>query len=190
MIRLVVGLGNPGQQYQQTRHNAGFVFLDNLVSVVGGKWTPAGQFQGETATCVVGGSKLLLLKPMTFMNKSGVSVGSFLRYYRFKSDEMLVVHDELELPAGALRLKRDGGHSGHNGLRDIIAHIDSKDFYRLRMGIGRPAAGVNVADYVLSKPLGDESSVINDVSCLMIKHMDLLLRGDIEAVNKLTVFQK
>lgn len=150
MIKLIVGLGNPGRQYEKTRHNAGFLFVDYLAGVPGAGWSSSGQFSGEVAECNVGGCKLMLLKPMTFMNKSGMSVGKFLRYYKFSPEEMLVAHDDLELFEGLVRLKRDGGHGGHNGLRDIIAHIDSRDFYRLRFGIGRPVAGEKVADYVLS----------------------------------------
>jgi PTH1 family peptidyl-tRNA hydrolase len=150
MIKLVVGLGNPGRQYEKTRHNAGFLFVDYLAGLSGSGWSSSGHFSGEVAECNIGGCRLMLLKPMAFMNKSGMSVGKFLRYYKLNPEEMLVVHDDLELSEGLVKLKRDGGHGGHNGLRDIIAHIDSRDFYRLRFGIGRPVAGEKVADYVLS----------------------------------------
>lgn len=185
MIKLVVGLGNPGSQYEQTRHNAGFVFLDHLASANACSWMGSGQFQGEIANCSVAGNKLVLLKPMTFMNRSGLSVGSLLRYYKIKPEEMLVVHDELELPEGVFKMKRDGGHAGHNGLRDIIAHVDSRDFYRLRVGIGRPIAGSNVADYVLSKPSREGFAILERVCQCMAEKIDLLIAGNVAAINEL-----
>lgn len=185
MIKVIVGLGNPGPQYKQTRHNAGFVFLDYLALSASCAWSVSAQFQGETASFSVNGDKLVLLKPMTFMNKSGYSVGRLLRFYKIKPEEMLVVHDELELPEGVVKLKRDGGHAGHNGLRDIIAHIDSRDFYRLRLGIGRPPLGGNISDYVLSRFSQEGMLVMEGLCCRMVQHIDLLLAGDVTAVNGL-----
>jgi len=184
MIKLIVGLGNPGQQYEKTRHNAGFIFLDALAGGYHCSWQASGQFQGETTSISVGGNKLILLKPGTYMNRSGASVGSVLRYFKFKPEEMLVVHDELELPEGVAKLKRDGGHAGHNGLRDIITHIQTRDFYRLRVGVGRPQSGANVADYVLSKPSIDGLILLENVCGLMIEKIESLLHGDLVAVNQ------
>jgi PTH1 family peptidyl-tRNA hydrolase len=185
MIKLIVGLGNPGQQYEQTRHNAGFVFLDHLLSTCSGNWVVNSQCHGHSATCSVAGSKLVLLKPMTFMNRSGQSVGALMRYFKFAPEELLVVHDELDLPEGVVKLKRDGGHAGHNGLRDIIAHIDSRDFYRLRMGIGRPNPGANVADYVLSKPSKAGLVLLEEICFNVTNHMDMLLSGKVAELNGL-----
>lgn len=182
MIKLVVGLGNPGQQYEKTRHNVGFLFLDHLASLGGSTWTSSGPFQGETANYSLGGNKIVLLKPMTFMNKSGMSVGRLCRYYKFSPEEMLVVHDEIELQEGVVRMKRNGGHAGHNGLRDIIANIDSRDFYRLRCGVGRPVSG-SVADYVLSKPSKASGLLLDDMFRNVSSKLDLLLAGDVDAVN-------
>lgn len=184
MIKLIVGLGNPGQQYEKTRHNAGFLFVDRLAGLYGGGWSRAGQFQGDVAECVIGGTKLLLLKPMTFMNRSGTSVGAALRYYKLECGELLVVHDELELAEGVARLKRDGGHAGHNGLRDIIAHIGTKDFYRLRIGIGRPSVG-GVADYVLSGFSGDGLVRLSGLFDVLLSDVDALVSGDLTGVNSL-----
>ena len=152
MIKLIVGLGNPGQQYEKTRHNAGFLFLDSLAKEFGAVWSNQVRFQGLFAECSVAGGKVLLLKPDTFMNRSGQSVGKVVRYYKLLPEEILVVHDELDFNPGVLKLKKDGGHAGHNGLRDIIAHLSSKEFYRLRIGIGRPSSGKVVSDFVLSAP--------------------------------------
>ncbi len=187
MIKLIVGLGNPGQQYEKTRHNAGFLFVDCLADFFDASWVAASQFQGELAECNISGSRLVLLKPMTFMNKSGMSVGKVLRYYKFRPEELLVAHDELELVEGIVRLKRDGGHSGHNGLRDIIAHIDSRDFYRLRVGIGRPAAGKNVADYVLSKMSSDSQLSLMRLFELLLGCMGGVIEGDLALVNGLVL---
>jgi PTH1 family peptidyl-tRNA hydrolase len=152
MIKLIVGLGNPGRQYEKTRHNAGFLFLERLISDYNSFWTKEAKFQGWVTNCHIHSQKIVLLKPDTFMNRSGQSVGKIARYYKLAVDEILVVHDELDFVAGMIKLKKGGGHAGHNGLRDIIAHLGSKDFYRLRVGIGRPPEGKIVADYVLSNP--------------------------------------
>lgn len=183
MIKLIVGLGNPGLQYERTRHNAGFLFLDDLVRDAGEKWLMSKQFNGEIANISVCGNKLMLLKPMTFMNRSGMSVGKLLRYYKLNPDEMLVVHDELDLPVGVVRLKRDGGHAGHNGIRDIIAQVGSKDFYRLRLGIGRPPQGANVADYVLSGLSAREFEGFHEMFRLVVSRIDLILAGENQSFN-------
>jgi peptidyl-tRNA hydrolase, PTH1 family len=156
VIRLVVGLGNPGQQYKKTRHNAGFLFLDQLVAVSQSTaWQFDKRFQAEIAECVVDGCRLILLKPQTYMNLSGVSVEKVMSFYKLRPEEVLVIHDELELPLGSVKLKVGGGHSGHNGLRDIIAKTGSPSFRRLRIGIGRPIMG-KVSDYVLASFSNDE----------------------------------
>ena len=156
MIKLIVGLGNPGRQYEKNRHNAGFLFLDSLVESCGQMWAGESKFHGHVANCLFGREAVILLKPQTFMNKSGLSVAAISRFYKIKVEEILVVHDELDLSVGVVRLKKGGGHAGHNGLRDIIAHLGSRDFCRIRIGIGRPLAGRSVADYVLSNPSKNE----------------------------------
>lgn len=184
MIRLIVGLGNPGSQYDKTRHNAGFVFLDHLLVAQAGNWSVSPQFHGETAGCALGGSRLVLLKPMTYMNRSGMAVGGLLRYYKFQPDELLVVHDELDLPEGVVKLKKGGGHAGHNGLRDIIAHLQSADFFRLRIGIGRPQHG-SVADYVLSRPAAEGVRRLDALCGNLLQNMPLLLAGKVAEFNNL-----
>ena len=183
MIKLIVGLGNPGRQYEKTRHNAGFLFLDYLATVNHLSWSSSSQFQGEIADFSLMGEKLILLKPMTFMNRSGHAVGGLLRYYKFKPEEMLVVHDELDLAEGVVKMKRDGGHAGHNGLRDIIAHAGTRDFYRLRIGIGRPKAEGGVADYVLSRPSSQAFCQLNAVFDLLERNLGFLLTGDVSFAN-------
>ncbi|MEY3788804.1 MAG: hypothetical protein RLZ75_3012 [Pseudomonadota bacterium] len=186
MIKLIVGLGNPGQQYEKTRHNAGFLFLDSLAKEFGCVWSNQARFQGLFAECSVSGDKVMLLKPDTFMNRSGQSVGKIARYYKLFPEEILVVHDELDFNPGVLKLKKDGGHAGHNGLRDIIAHLGSKEFYRLRVGIGRPPTGKVVADFVLSAPSKLESEMMLKAFDLASVYMGQIINGDMAIVmNKL-----
>ena len=163
MIKLIVGLGNPGQQYHKTRHNAGFLFLDHLIKNKSYGWSKDVRFDGLISEVEISGGKVILLKPLTFMNRSGQAVGKVARYYKIKPNEILVVHDELDFGLGVMKLKKDGGHAGHNGLKDIIAHLASKEFYRLRIGIGRPPAGRLVSDYVLSENSQKEMNVLSSL---------------------------
>ncbi len=186
MIKLIVGLGNPGRQYEKTRHNAGFLFLDKLVSGSSSGWVCESRFDGLMAEVSVAGSKVMLLKPATFMNRSGQAVGKVARYYKLAPEEILVVHDELDFDVGVVKLKKDGGHAGHNGLRDIIAHLGSKEFYRLRMGIGRPPAGKVVADFVLSGPSKSEWDLMLSAFELADGCVAQMVAGDMSvAMNKL-----
>ena len=186
MIKLIVGLGNPGQQYEKTRHNAGFLFLDALARDLGCAWTNQPRFQGLFAEGSVANGKVMLLKPDTFMNRSGQSVGKIARYYKLLPEEILVVHDELDFNPGVVKLKQDGGHAGHNGLRDIIAHLGSKAFYRLRIGIGRPPAGKVVVDFVLSPPSKPEWEMLVNAFDLSRSYIGQMVSGDMAAVmNKL-----
>ena len=186
MIKLIVGLGNPGQQYEKTRHNAGFLFLDSLAQERSSAWANKSDFQGLISECNIAGEKVLLLKPQTFMNRSGQSVGKIARYYKIAPEEMLVGHDELDFAVGIVRLKKDGGHAGNNGLRDIIAHLGTKDFYRLRIGVGRPTADKEVADYLLSAPSKNDWQLISATIDAAKGFIDQIVAGDIAAViNKL-----
>ena len=186
MIKLIVGLGNPGRQYEKTRHNAGFLFLDALAIELGCAWVNESRFQGLFAEGSVASGKVMLLKPDTFMNRSGLSVGKVARYYKLLPEEILVVHDELDFNPGIVKLKKDGGHAGHNGLRDIIAHLGAKEFYRLRLGIGRPPAGKVVADFVLSSPSKPEWELLIDAFDYGRSFVGQMVAGDISAaMNKL-----
>jgi PTH1 family peptidyl-tRNA hydrolase len=151
-IKLIVGLGNPGQGYADTRHNAGFWFVDLLARQHGATFKNASRYLGQTCRFNLQGQECRLLKPTTYMNRSGQSVSSLANYYRISPPEILVAHDELDLPAGSVRLKSGGGHAGHNGLRDIINATGSRDFQRLRIGIDHPNDRRAVVDYVLSRP--------------------------------------
>lgn len=182
MIKLIVGLGNPGRQYERTRHNVGFLFLDLLADDLNSVWSNESKFQGLLAQGKIAHSPLILLKPSTFMNLSGQSVGKVARYYKLQPEEILVVHDELDFNPGIVKLKKDGGHAGHNGLRDIIAHLNSNQFYRLRLGIGRPAAGKNVADFVLSAPAKSEAELLLEAFEFSKSYIPQMLNSDMALV--------
>lgn len=147
----MVGLGNPGPQYAETRHNAGFWLVDQLARQRAGHFRPDSKYHGDTCRIALADRELWLLKPMTFMNRSGHAVAALARFHRIALPEILVIHDDLDLPAGTVRLKRGGGHGGHNGLRDLIAQLSGNDFARLRLGIGHPGDSREVLDYVLRR---------------------------------------
>lgn len=159
-IRLIAGLGNPGPQYEATRHNVGFWFVDAVASAYQGHFRPELKFHGLACRVVLGGADLRLLKPTTYMNRSGQSLGAMVRYLGINPEEILVVHDELDLSAGTARFKQGGGHAGHNGLRDIIRVLGSRDFWRLRIGIDHPGAPEQVINYVLGRPSREEEGRI------------------------------
>ncbi|WP_257279805.1 aminoacyl-tRNA hydrolase [Endozoicomonas sp. ISHI1] len=163
-IRLVVGLGNPGAQYDDTRHNAGFWYVEQLARAYGTSLQPEKKFFGLAARVTIGGQDVRLLNPTTFMNRSGQAVGAISTFFKIPPQSILVVHDELDLPAGIGRLKQGGGHGGHNGLRDIISALgNNKDFLRLRLGIGHPGESKEVVNYVLNKPSVADRQKIDSV---------------------------
>lgn len=162
-LRLIAGLGNPGAGYVLTRHNAGFWFVNRVAEAFGGSYKAQSKFNGELAEVQVGGAKLLLLKPSIFMNKSGLSVQAVASFYKLTPEQILVAHDELDLPPGTARLKKGGGHGGHNGLRDIHRHLGA-EYLRLRVGIGHPGTKDLVHDYVLSRASkADEQQIHNSI---------------------------
>ena len=161
-ILLIVGLGNPGAEYELTRHNAGAWFIENLAKDSGVNLRFNPKFQGMHGVAKVKGHDCHLLIPTTFMNLSGQSVQAVMNYYKIAPRSLLVAHDELDVPAGTVRLKFDGGHGGHNGLRDIIRHLGTNQFHRLRIGIGHPGKGRDVADYVLNQPKKADREAIDN----------------------------
>lgn len=186
-IALIVGLGNPGPKYQSTRHNVGFWFVDNIAQTKGVSLKQETKFHGDVCKLVLDGFEVWLLKPMTFMNRSGLSVGNLARFYKIQTENILVVHDELDLPPGMIRLKQGGGHAGHNGLRDIIAQLGGGDFMRLRVGIGRPGAGGGeVVNYVLGSPPASERGKINEALAEANNLLPRIVKGEIQqAMNQL-----
>lgn len=160
-IRLIVGLGNPGAEYEDTRHNAGAWFVENIANDSNVILRSDKKFHGKHAVAKIAGVECHLLIPTTFMNLSGRAVQAVMSYYKISSDALLVAHDEIDIPAGDIRLKLDGGHGGHNGLRDIIDCLHTKQFYRLRIGVGHPGNSKLVVDYVLHQPKKDERKKID-----------------------------
>jgi PTH1 family peptidyl-tRNA hydrolase len=180
-IRLVVGLGNVGREYERTRHNAGFWFVDALASRLGASFAPESRFHGEVAKASSG---LRLVKPSTYMNLSGRSVAPLARFFAIAPDEILVVHDELDLKPGDAKLKQGGGVAGHNGLRDVAAALGTPDFWRLRFGIGHPRDSEipqqQVADYVLKPPRAEERDAIEAALARALAAWPAIGAGDFE----------
>ncbi len=176
-IQLVVGLGNPGADYVLTRHNAGFWFVDALARAHGGGFSCERKFSGDVCRLQLDGHDIRLLKPATFMNRSGQSVQALAAYLKLPAEAILVAHDDLDLPAGSVRLKQGGGHGGHNGLRDITDRL-GENFSRLRFGIGRPGAGADVIDYVLHRAGEDDEMRIMQAVAAAIAVMPRLLNGE------------
>lgn len=182
--RIVVGLGNPGPKYEATRHNAGFWFADRLAARLGAVFRPERRFQAEACEAAAPAGRVRIVKPATYMNRSGQTVGAVAGYFRIEPAAILVVHDELDLPPGAVRLKEGGGHGGHNGLRDVTAHLGSRDFVRVRLGIGRPGRGWDAIDYVLARPGAEDRRLIDEAIERVLERSGELLAGDLQPAMK------
>jgi len=181
-----VGLGNPGSQHEQTRHNVGFIFVEELARSKGALWKMESKFHGEVCKTSLAGSDVWLLKPNTYMNLSGKSVAALANFYKISPESILVVHDELDIPPGQLRLKQGGGHGGHNGLRDIIAKMGSREFLRLRIGIGHPGDSRDVTNFVLGKASQSEQKLIEDAVDEALRVIPQICEGDLQpAMNRL-----
>jgi PTH1 family peptidyl-tRNA hydrolase len=184
-FRLIVGLGNPGREYRETRHNAGFWWLERLAESLRTSFRAESKFHSQVSAARGGeGADIRLAMPQTFMNRSGLAVASLARFYRVAPGEMLIAHDELDLKPGVVKLKEGGGNAGHNGLKDIAASLGSGDFWRLRIGIGHPRDGAlseqEVADYVLHPPRGNERPLIEDAITRALAVWPWIARGDTE----------
>ncbi len=179
-IRLIAGLGNPEEKYAPTRHNAGFWFADAVAKQRGAVFHYQERFKGEVAHFLFKDEKVWLLKPLTYMNRSGLSLYAFVQFYKIPIQQLLVVHDEIDLPNGAARIKRAGGHGGHNGLRSTFDHL-GPDFLRLRLGIGHPGHKDDVTDYVLKRPGVQERLEIDAAIDRASGTLDEILKGDAEA---------
>lgn len=184
-LHAIVGLGNPGDEYARTRHNAGFWCLDRLADRARTPLRREAKFHGELGRIRLGGSDVLLLKPSTFMNRSGQAVQALAQFYKLTPDRMLIVHDELDLPAGTVRLKLGGGHGGHNGLRDVHRAL-GPDYRRLRVGIGHPGDKTQVLNYVLGRPSrDDETAIVAGIDAALAALDTWLARGWERAINQL-----
>ena len=179
--RLIVGLGNPGSEYEDNRHNLGFWFVDRLARQLKVTLSPQGKFFGRVGRL----DDLWLLQPTTFMNRSGQAVVALARFYKILPDEILIVHDELDLQPGSIRLKQGGGNGGHNGLKDIQAQLTVPDFWRLRLGIGHPGERNEVVNYVLKAPRKEEQELIDHALDRCLNAWPKLVAGDYEAAQRL-----
>ena len=177
--RLVVGLGNPGAEYSETRHNAGFWFCERLADQLGTRFSHESRFHGLAAHAREAG--LWLLMPQTFMNRSGQAIGALARFYRIEPAEILVVHDELDIPPGQLRLKFGGGLGGHNGLKDTSAHLGTNDYWRLRIGIGHPGDRNEVANFVLKPARREEQPLIDESIDKALALWTQIAKGELES---------
>jgi peptidyl-tRNA hydrolase, PTH1 family len=184
-LKLIVGLGNPGVQYLRTRHNAGWWLVDALLTQQQASWRHEPQQQADLARVRIEELELWLAKPMTFMNRSGAAVSAIARFYRITPQEILVVHDDIDLPPGTARFKQGGGHGGHNGVRDVMAHIGG-EFWRARLGVGHPGARDLVLDAVLDRPTALEQALIDQAIQRTLQALPELLRGNAQrAMNRL-----
>lgn len=180
--RLIVGLGNPGAEYTETRHNAGFWFCERLASRMSISLAREARFHGEVG--LARQERIWLLLPQTFMNRSGQAVGSLVRFHKLQPNEILVVHDELDIPPGQLRLKFGGGPGGHNGLKDITAHLGTQDYWRLRIGIGHPGDRSEVVNYVLKPPRKEEHEAIDRAMDRALEIWPLIAKAEWNAAVK------
>ena len=190
-IKLIVGLGNPGDKYADTRHNAGEWLIARLARRFNVTLNAENKFSGYVGKTLINSKEIRFLVPMTFMNLSGKAVGALANFYRIKPEEILVLHDELDLPPGSVKLKLGGGHGGHNGLKDIVAALgNNNNFYRLRIGIGHPGHRDLVAGYVLNKPSPSEREALEKALDEAANCVKLLFKdGIVKATNRLNSFK-
>ncbi|MFK7856412.1 MAG: aminoacyl-tRNA hydrolase [Granulosicoccus sp.] len=183
-FNLIAGFGNPGSEYANTRHNAGFWFVDELARQLGASFTLDKRFFAAVASVHVAGRKVILVKPMNYMNNSGQGLSAVARFFKIDSSKILVAHDELDLPPGQIRLKKGGGHGGHNGLRDSVAKLGNSDFWRLRIGIGHPGHKSAVSGYVLKRAAADHQRLIDEALELALREASTIIDGDINVATK------
>lgn len=182
-VRIIAGLGNPGEKYQRTLHNAGFWFVDAVADKYGGRFRYEKKFDADYCKIDLHGEDIWLVKPQCFMNLSGGPIRGVIDYYRLEVGNLLVAHDEIDLPPGTTRLKMGGGHGGHNGLRDIIQHCGA-EFVRLRLGVGHPGDKSQVTDYVLKRGSADVEHAIEENISAAVKIMPLLIEDGLNAATK------
>lgn len=179
-ISLIAGLGNPGQRYADTRHNAGFWFVEELANRFQASWRDESRFKARICEVNIAGKRVWLLAPQDFMNNSGVSIASFARYYKISTDNLLVCHDELDVLPGRVKLKQGGGAAGHNGLRDTTQQMGNPDYLRLRLGIGHPGKASAVVNFVLKRPPEAEMTLIQSAIERCADHVDEIVKGNLQ----------
>ncbi|MFT6309391.1 MAG: PTH1 family peptidyl-tRNA hydrolase [Patiriisocius sp.] len=183
-FELIAGFGNPGSEYAATRHNAGFWFVDELAARAGATFNTDKRFFAAVASAQIAGRKVLLVKPMNYMNNSGQGLAAVARFFKIDTKKILIAHDELDIAPGEIRLKRAGGHGGHNGLRDSVAKMGNGDFWRLRIGIGHPGHKSAVSGYVLKRAPADQQRLIDEAVELALRESTTIIDGDINEATK------
>lgn len=194
-INLIVGLGNPGPRYERTRHNAGFWVVDAVAAKYALSWRSESKFQAVITQGKIGTHECWLMKPQNFMNRSGLPIASLAGFYKLTPQQILVIHDDLDLPSGKIKLKRAGGSGGHNGLKDSISHLGSQDFYRARIGIGHPREAENtakpeVSNYVLTSPSLAEKQLIDTNIELLVTLMPQIVAGGSQFEQAMQILHK
>lgn len=183
-FELIAGFGNPGSDYAATRHNAGFWYVDELAQQLGATFNTDKRFFAAVATAHLAGRKIILVKPMNYMNNSGQGLAAVARFFKIEPARILVAHDELDLSPGHIRLKKGGGHGGHNGLRDSVAKLGSSDFWRMRIGIGHPGHKSAVSGYVLKRAPAEQQRLIDEAIELALRESSTIIDGDINVATK------
>lgn len=191
MIKVIAGLGNPGTEYEHTRHNIGYDLLELMSREFRINLSPSAKYFGLLGQGNIEGNDLRLIFPTTYMNNSGQSLGALCNFFKIKPEEVLVIHDDLDLPAGNMKLKLGGGHAGHNGLKSIISHFaNNPNFYRLRIGIGHPTTRAEVINYVLGRPAPSDKVLIEDAMYAALKIIPMLVKdGPEKAMNKINSYK-
>lgn len=184
-IALILALGNPGDKYQATRHNAGVWLLETIREGYGGVWSPAAAGKAHVANVVIAGHAVKLLLPRVYMNVNGAEIAKYMRYFKLEASQILVLHDELDFSPGIVRLKEGGGCAGHNGLKSMKAHLGTADFLRLRIGIGHPGHADMVSDYVLARPSMTERTQILDACHIAEAQIPAIVSGQIQAAMRI-----
>lgn len=183
-MKVIVGLGNPGSEYAKTKHNVGFMFIDAMAEKLGvSEWRD--KFEAKIAETRIGSEKVLLVKPMTYMNESGQAVGPIMSFYKLLPEDLIVVHDDMDIPAGTIRIRKKGSAGGHNGIKSILAHVGDEHFARVRIGIGRPLTGWTVVNHVLAPFSNEDASKIAEAIKYLEPAVECIINDDVDmAMNK------
>lgn len=189
-MKIIAGLGNPGTEYAQTKHNVGFMLVDALAERLNASAWKEDFFSAITEVRI-GGEKVFLVKPLTYMNNSGEALGSMLSYYKMDADDLVVVHDDMDIPAGTVRIRKKGGSGGHNGIKSILAHVGSEDFVRVRIGVGRPPAGWTVVHHVLAPFSSEDVPLIREAITYLLPAVECIVTDGVDlAMNKYNPHKK
>lgn len=183
-MKVIVGLGNPGSEYAKTKHNVGFMFIDAMAEKLGvSAWRD--KFEAKIAETRIGSEKVLLVKPMTYMNESGQAVGPIMNFYKLLPEDLIVVHDDMDIPAGTIRIRKKGSAGGHNGIKSILAHVGDEHFARVRIGIGRPLTGWTVVNHVLAPFSNEDAPKIAEAIKYLEPAVECIINDDVDmAMNK------